>query len=701
MKKLIIAEKPSLARTIAKAIESTGEKASNRGGYIETDSYYISYAFGHLFTLFDIDDYEGEKRQWSLDNLPYVPETFKYKIGMDFKTKAVDEGKKRQVSILRTLAEKDDTSGIIHCGDADREGEIIIRVILNEIENQKPVYRMWLPDQTEATILESLNKLEPSANYDNLGDEGYARTYMDWLYGINLTRYATLKSGRLLRVGRVITAIVKAIYDRDMEIRNFVPRELTTLQSNEITDGEIIELKVKKDYEVEDVDRAQAYANELNGLPATVVDIKSEKKIVVAPKLFSQSSLQNFLSKKHGFKPDVTLSLVQSLYEKALVSYPRTPTEYMASAEKGKVKEIIQAIQSRSSMKLVFKDNKRIFDDSKIESHSAITPTTKIASANSFASLAERQCYEAIYRRFCAVFYEEDCIENQSKMVIECGKESFEVKGNIAVQQGWKAVEQTERKDKLLPNLVVGQDVNHIFNLVKDFTKPRAHYTVSTLNNFLKNPFRDELKEIREEDDDDSKDYEAILKGLEIGTEATRSTIIKSAIDSQYIDLTKTQYRIQDEGIYLVESLEKMKIDMSKEKTTFFGQELKKVFLGENALETPIKLVEDELKEILDSSGSINLIVNLGLCPLCKSKIIETSKSFTCIDRGCRFTLWKDSNFVTKFGKVALTPEMVAQLTEHGRVRVEGLTSKAGKTYSAMIEIEVGEQYINLRPNFE
>lgn len=708
MKQLIIAEKPSLAKTI---VQSIPEKFDKKDGYFESNSYIVSFAFGHLFSLYDIDDYLDNKEQsnWNDIVLPYIPNEYKFKLKLDFKTKRVDAGVKKQYKVLKDLIHSNSVSSIIHCGDSDREGEIIVRIILEQAQNTKPVYRLWLQDQTETTIQKGLKNLASDGIYDNLANEGYARTYMDWLYGINLTRYATIKSNTLLRVGRVITAITKAVYDRDTEIKNFTPKPFLVLKSEVSTNGEVIPLKVKKEYSKEEFLNANELAELLNRSDAVVTKIEENEKTVSAPKLFSQSTLQNYLSKKHGYTPDTTLSLVQSLYEKGLVSYPRTPTEYMATAEKEKVKEIIGVIQSKAKFELVFKDTKRIFDDSKIESHSAITPTTKSPDSNSFSSEAERNCYEVIYRRFCAVFFKEECIEKQSKMYISCANEEFEVKGVVSLKKGWKAVEVVNTEDKQLPSLVVGSLVNHNFKVSEELTKPKNHYTVSTLNNFLKNPFREEIKDLKDEDADDSKEYEALLKGLEIGTEATRSNIIKTASQSKYISLEKSTYKILPKGIYLVETLEKLGIDMSKEKTTFFGSELKKVYLGEKDIDSSLKLVEDELKSIINSNKDVEVdkkldefeqIESLGACPICSKNVIENNKAYTCEDRDCRFTIWKDSNFVKKVGGKNLTKTMVKQLLKNGSTNVKGLTSKAGKKYDAEIILEITDKWINLKPNF-
>ena len=218
--KLIIAEKPSLARNIVSAIGNMKRK----DGYFENDNYLVSWAFGHLFTLYDIEDYDNlEDRRWKIDNLPFFPKEFKFNLKKD-QNKKTDDGIVKQFNIIKQLINRDDVDTVVNAGDSDREGEIIVRLCINNsLKSNKKQVRLWLKDQTSKTVNEALNNMKDEKEYDNLANEGFARTYVDWLYGVNLTRYATLKTGTLLRVGRVIVPIVKAIYDRDKQIEEFVP----------------------------------------------------------------------------------------------------------------------------------------------------------------------------------------------------------------------------------------------------------------------------------------------------------------------------------------------------------------------------------------------------------------------------------------------------------------------------------------------
>ena len=245
---LIIAEKPSLARNIAAGIGNL----QKRQGYLEGEGYLVTWAFGHLFSLCDIEEYSplpAGETHWSLKNIPCFPSEFRFELrrGTD---KKVDSGVKRQFELITSLCNRNDVDTVVNAGDADREGEIIVRLCVNNaLKSQKILKRLWLPDQTPETVAKALSEMKEEVEYDRLAAEGFARTYIDWLYGVNLTRYATLKTGTLLRVGRVIVPIVKAIYDRDMAIRNFVTEPYYAVVSRAETNGEKVELTSKQKFD--------------------------------------------------------------------------------------------------------------------------------------------------------------------------------------------------------------------------------------------------------------------------------------------------------------------------------------------------------------------------------------------------------------------------------------------------------------------
>lgn len=713
---VIIAEKPSLARNIVSGIsQGFGISMQKRNGYFEGGNYAVTWAFGHLFSLCDIEDYTGREGKWSMDGLPCFPEKFKFKLrpGAD---KKPDEGVVRQFETIKYLCTRPDTDRIINAGDSDREGEIIIRLCVMHTgalegtdeggEKKRRFCRLWLPDQTPETVANALRDMKDEAEYDRLADEGFARTYIDWLYGVNLTRYATLKTGTLLRVGRVIVPIVRAIYDRDMAIRNFVPGIYYVAASKEITKNEEIELVSRVKFEHDNIAGAEALCAKYNASKAVVISKKTKKETLNPGKLFSLSKLQNLLGKKYKMSMADSLAIVQKLYEEGYLTYPRTNSEYLATTEKDKIKKIITNVKS-IGYPVVFKDKKSIFDDSKIESHSALTPTYKIPKKE---ALTERETivYQTVFRRFVSVFCDEECIAQKTEIVIDVGGyEQFTLKGTVIMQKGFLRFDDSEKKDKILPPLEKGDEVNIDFKPTEKQTSPPKHYTIETLNNYLKNPFREDKAALSDKSDTDKaetgegtdtetddEDYRAIFEGLELGTEATRTGIIDNARKSGYIQLKKDVYTILPDGEYLIEQLMLMNISMDKYKTSVLGQALKKVYRGDITITDSVRLAEEEISlifqkkdtppELDTDTGFYGDIV--GVCPVCGKNVVKGKYGYGCLGYkdGCKFKI---------NGVICKRPISIANakmlLGEQKRTSlIQGFISKNGKEFSARLKLD-------------
>ncbi len=682
--KLIIAEKPSLARNIVSAIGNMKRK----DGYFENDNYLVSWAFGHLFTLYDIEDYDNlEDRKWKIDNLPFFPKEFKFNLKKD-QNKRIDEGVVKQFNIIKQLVNREDVDTIVNAGDSDREGEIIVRLcISNSLESDKKQVRLWLKDQTSKTVNEALNNMKDEKEYDNLANEGFARTYVDWLYGVNLTRYATLKTGTLLRVGRVIVPIVKAIYDRDKQIEEFVPDIYYGIVSNQKTNGEDVELTSKEKFEKEKIEDAKKLCDIYNKEKAIVIN-KTTKKDTLAPgKLYSLTKLQNYLGKKYKMPMNKSLAVVQKLYEEGYLTYPRTNSEYLATNEKDKIKEIINIV-SNLGYKIKFKDKKTIFDDSKIESHSALTPTYKIPKKENMSD-DEIKVYTAVMRRFAAVFCADDCKIEKTEIKIKLGeKEEFILKGNVIIEKGWTRYDEYNKNDKVLPNLNVGDEINIDFKPKEKKKSAPKHYTIETLNNYLKNPFKEDKVKLNDEEDDDTEDYKAIFDGLELGTEATRTGIINNAINSKYIELKKDVYYILPEGKYLIESLSNMNISMDKYKTSELGKGLKQVYKGNKKVCDVVKLAEDEISEVFNNNLQYDTGFYkdyIGKCPLCGKDVIKGKYNYGCTGYkdGCNFKI--SMNICKKIINKNIAKEILENKVSSN---ITGFISKNNKEFSAKLKLE-------------
>lgn len=685
---LIIAEKPSLARNIAGAIG----KLARKDGYLEGNGYIVTWAFGHLFSLCDIEDYvPNPSGKWTMNNLPCFPDKFRFQLKKDA-NKQVDAGVEKQFNIIKALCNRQDVDVIVNAGDADREGEIIVRLCIQNAQINKKLMRLWLPDQTEQTVQKALREMKEEKEYDNLANEGFARTYIDWLYGVNLTRYATLKTGMLLRVGRVIIPVVKAIYDRDMAIKNFVPDIYYAIKSNELTDGFEIELTSKEKFNKNQKYKAENLCREYNACQATVTNIKSKKDTINAGKLYSLSKLQNFLGKKYKMPMEQSLNIVQKLYESGYLTYPRTNSEYLATAEKDKIKQIIGNVL-KLGYDVEFKDKKTIFDDSKIESHSAITPTYKIPKKEHLSE-DEFKVYSAVMRRFAAVFCKEECLAQKTEITVSVGdKEDFILKGMVIVQKGWTKYDDYTQKDKILPPLNKGDNVNICFKPCEKETSPPKHYTIETLNNYLKNPFRDEKNNIDENDDED---YKAMFEGLELGTEATRTGIIDNARKSEYIELKKDVYRILPKGEYLIESLMYMGISMDKYKTSEMGRILKQIFKGNLSIEHGINEAKNEISKVFEvketpleeDTDNGFYMDKIGVCPICKNDVLKSRYGYACsgYKEGCKF------NINGVICKRVISKRNAQILLETGKTsEIQGFTSKTGKLFNARLKLENGK----------
>ncbi|MBO5010360.1 MAG: topoisomerase C-terminal repeat-containing protein [Clostridia bacterium] len=701
---LIIAEKPSLARNIVAGIS---EKMNEKDGYYIGEQYIVSWAFGHLFSLADIEYYKPtESGRWTLDNLPCFPEKFKFELRKADNKKGVDAGVKKQFGILTELCNRPDVDTIVNAGDADREGEIIVRLCVeNALKGEKSQKRLWLPDQTPETVSKALLEMKDESEYDNLAGEGYARTYIDWLYGVNLTRYATIKTGKLLRVGRVIAPIVRAIYDRDMEIRNFKPEKYYVIQSSEETNGEKVELTSKLKFAKDEENKALESAKLYNDTGAVVTNVSSKKDNIFPGKLYSLSTLQNVLGEKYKMSMTDSLKIIQKLYEEGYLTYPRTNSEYLATAEKDKMKSIISNI-SKLGYPVRFKDSKHIFDDSKIEAHSALTPTYKIPPKEKL-SADESKVYSTVFRRFVAVFCAEECIAEKSEIKIKVGElEEFSLKGTVILEKGWTKFDDYTKKDKILPRLAVGDNVNIDFKPAEKQTTPPKHYTITTLNNYLKNPFKDDkakAKELEESGEvDDADDYKAIFEGLELGTEATRSGIIDNAKKSGYIELKKDVYTILPGGEYFIESLGRLSISMDKYKTSELGKALKKVYRGEMSVTDSVKLAEAEISDVFEKGGANIPVVQgvdtgkygdiVGICPACGKQVVRGKFSYGCtgFDDGCKFRVG-----INICRRDIPIEEVRRLLAEGATEKLSGFISKNGKRFDGRLILKDNNAVFN------
>jgi len=678
--KLIICEKPSLALNVARALG----QFQKREGYFFTNKYIVSFAFGHLFELKSVNDYFGENKRWQDVSLPFIPEKFEFKLKNN-------EGIQKQFKILQKIVKENPITEIVNCGDADREGQIIVDIIIDTLKTNLKVTRLWLPEQTEDTIRKELKNLSPNEKYTNLAAEGYARTYLDWILGINITRHISLKKGTLLRAGRVMIPVVKFIYDRDLEIKNFKPEKYLQLVSE--TEG--IKLEVKEKFKLKDAAKAEEKGHLLNNSQALVSDLKKEKVKKYPKKLFSLSQLQSELSKSHKINFQASMKSIQSLYEKGYITYPRTNTEYLSINEIPKIESIIK---NYPEVNLKVKKLKSIFDDNKVESHSAIIITTKKPKKDELKAL-EKTIYKTVFNRFVSNFLDEETIISKTTLKIRVNEEIFTLKGETIENEGFLKYEPQKITNNL-PKLNVGDIFKVDFKIVSKETQAPSKITESSLSSFLKNPFKTEKTTENEE-------YKAILEGVEIGTEATRTGIVEKCIKEKYLSQKGQNFSIEPLGEDLIKTLDILQINLYKNRTIEFSKLLKKISRGETSLESLISLTKEELDITISKKVEIDKINTksydkeiIGICPKCGKNIYQgktkTKKiTYYCeaYKEGCKFILWEDSKHYDN--KIKITKTKAKLLLNKSRKALFKLKNKSGKEYEAYLKLKLNGDYIN------
>ena len=700
-KRLIIAEKPSLGRAIANALnvkKFTGEKSN---GYYENENYIITWCFGHLFKLKDIGDYDGLNNiSWEDIYLPFLPNPFELKYNPG-RNEEEGEGIKKQIEIIKELVAKDDINEIVHCGDADREGQVIVNEILEYIGNNKKVTRLWLPEQTEDTIQKQIMNCKENSTYEDLYNEGLTRIYMDWFLGINLTIFLSVKAKTKLNVGRVIIPIIKYIYDREQAIKNFKVEKYFQLESKTEKENIKIPLILRKE-RFNSKEEAEKVANELNNNKAKVISIEKKEIKKYPGKLFSLGKVQSELSKNHKMNFDRSLKIIQKLYEEGYITYPRTNTEYLAEEEKDRIKNLIDLINQKG-YKLEFKDSKKIFDTSKIESHSALTPTLKLPEK---LSKEEEIVYQVIFNRFVSNFLAEEAILSETTLTIKVDNKEFKLKGTEIITPGFYTYEP-KKFDNQLPNLSENEEFEVKFLAVEKETEPPKKVTESELGNYLEHPFRKELKEKNTEDEEndeeiieDAEDYKSILEGIEIGTVATRTGIISNAKSYVYITQENSNYSITSKGEKLIQLLDELKINLYKERTIEFSKDLKKVFHNMKTIDDVLGNTWNVLNEIIengkDIKPSVEFIESLGKCPKCGGKVFERAKTYSCENED--FILWKESKHYKE--KFSINQEEAKKFLANETVQCT-LISEDKKSRKANLKIKLNGEYVNFEEERE
>lgn len=617
MKRLILAEKPSVARNIAEALNCKQKK----DGYLEGEQYIITWAFGHLVTLCDCRDYDEKYALWNMEYFPYIPEEFKYKVKHDDKNKnREDTGARKQLNIIKSLTEREDVEAVIAATDYDREGELIALLIFSHINVTKQIYRILINEWTPQEIKKGLEKLKTNLEMRPLQDAGVSRQIADWVIGINFTSTATLKfargKGSLLNIGRVLMPTLKMIYDREMEIKNFKSEtnyelvvEFKSPGGN--YKGKFFHGKSDKFSKKESVERLKEEIEGRNGIIAEKkVEIKNENP----PALFNLSNLQGFITSKYtGWTADKVLKVAQSLYEKKHITYPRTESTALEETIKDKAKSVLELLKNNIPFKdeIVFNESKKVFNNDKVESHSAIIPTYVLPK-----NLTDDEwvVYNAVKNRFVSQFMPAAEYEN-TEVVTKIEGEKFDrlfmTKGRILKSKGWLKLYNDEKKDELLPPLEKDQEVEAVkAEVATKKSKPPAHHTEKTLLKAMETCGRNRGE--KDEEDD------SILYGYSIGTAATRAETINKLKNAGYIYTKGKSLLITEVGIRLIENFPVKEIM----DTDYTGRLEKKLF----DMEKGIYNKNSFLKEIFEFTKNGTNKIKKGRTVIINDKRIVVSE---------------------------------------------------------------------------
>ncbi len=689
LKTLILTEKPSVARDFAKALNV----APKGEGFFESDDTIITWAIGHLMELKEPSEYEAKWKSWSLESLPILPARLSYK--PNAKTK-------KQLVIVQKQLKRKDLSRIVLATDAGREGELIGRSIILDLNLKADCYRFWTSQAlSPSVIIENMNALKPLSDYDRLYYAGRSRQSADWLVGMNLSRLATIRMGDVFSVGRVQTAVLALLVDKREEIDNFKSTPYFVIQAKfKFSAGEFgatwFDPSKKNSEKAENNTHLKTEAEALKvlknceGHEAVIKTLSKENKKTPPPPLFSLTELQKVANRLYGFSAKKTLSLAQDLYEKKkCLSYPRTDATVLGTSSFGQTKQLIDLFKKTRPNDFQFFDpakldlkNKKVFNDAKLTDHHALIPL-KMASLSG----DEAKIFDLVVKRFIGVF-SKDFEYQETKIHTMVNTENFKSKGQQILCLGWKSLSGGD-KESFLPN-VQENDRGQVKSLKhqQKMTKPPAEYTEATLLQDMINPAR-LVKEQK---------LKKIFRGeVGLGTQATRAQIIETLLMRKYIARKGKNLLALPKGQTLIRNFRTMKLSKvltNPEETAQWEEKLEQIAQGQgDAREFMLdirKFVADSAEEW--KTASIDMIKtkqstegSLGACPLCKAAVIETPKTYGCQRwrEGCKFTVWKNIA-----GKKISKTQAKKILSTGKSDPMKGFKSKAGKAFDATLIVK-------------
>ena len=677
--KLVIAEKPSVAQSIAKVIG-----ANERGdGYLEGNGYVVSWCVGHLIELAEPGAYDEKYEAWRKSDLPIIP----FKGNSEWKYQ-VSATTKKQFKILKDLMGRDDVESLVEATDSGREGELIFRLVYHQAGCKKPFERLWISSMEDEAILDGMNNLRPGKEYDALYKAALCRERADWIVGINATRLFSCLYGQTLNVGRVMTPTLALVVEREAGIRAFKPETFYTV----ILQTEGLELSSERILFKTDAENLVSKCKEKGEIKIT----KSEKKErqEKAPALFDLTSLQREANKRLGYTAQQTLDYTQSLYEKKLCSYPRTDSRYLTEDMVATVTTLLGDIADAMDIHATDEtDISKVINGKKVSDHHAIIPTAQVRKADlSELPTGEKQILNLIATRLVEGV-SAPCRFLETMVEAECVGVLFKAKGKQVLDLGWKGICKNNNTDSddeaTITTDVATGDVLAIGDIsIKDGkTTPPKSFTEDTLLSAMEKAGTDEM------------DEEVERKGL--GTSATRAGIIEKLVRIGFIERKgdkKTKYLVPThKGEALITVVPE--VILSASMTAEWEQKLlhieRQTFDDDEFMEEIAKLVTDlvDTYEIIPDAEVLMkpAYEPIGKCPCCGADVVEKSKGFGCSNKECKFILWKDNRFFEALSK-KITKQVATDLLEKGKAKLKKCKSvKTGKTYDCTVILSTNE----------
>lgn len=693
--KLVIAEKSSVAMSLAAVLGATERK----DGYLEGSGYLVSWCVGHLLELAQPEAYKEQYAKWRYEDLPILPENWKYEVPKD---------KKTQLALLCRLMKDKRVDSVVCATDAGREGELIFRLVYEYAGCNKPMERLWISSMEDAAIREGFDRLRPGSDYDKLYDAAVCRAGADWLIGINATRLFSVLYGVTLNVGRVMSPTLALLVQRESDIESFISKPFYV---PEITCGGFTASGEKMTERSE----AEKIRMDCDHNSAFVRSVEKQVKTIQPPRLYDLTTLQRECNRIYGYTAQQTLDYVQSLYEKKLATYPRTDSQYLTK----------DMLATAASLILWLRDNMpfgkgcageldidRVTDDSKVTDHHAIIPTVEIAQTDlTELPSGERDVLTLLAVRLLCATTQAHRFETVTAM-LDCQGHTFTAKGKTILQSGWKEVERIHRmsirqsetehrenEDAALPVLKEGQTFETVSaSLREGKTSPPKHYTEDTLLSAMENAGAEDMPD------------DAERKGL--GTPATRAATLEKLVSAGFVERKKKQLIPTKKGRNLIAVLpDNIKSPIL---TAEWESMLKQVEHGELSATSFMDQIADMSRTLVkehtapeerfadlfpSSKGTVHEAV--GVCPRCGAPVYEGKKGFFCDNRECSFALWKDNRFFSS-KKKSITKSVAAALLKEGRISMSGLYSeKTGKTYDAEVILDdTGGKYVNFKLEF-